>query len=103
MKNILKSLIIPCALVPLFITPAAQAEVTMAICESDYNAMLVEAEQNRQKSISEIESALGRTTDDEEAVKLQQDLEKTYETEEQFRNLASVGYRDCVRYVKSKG
>lgn len=75
----------------------------MATCEADYNAMLAEAERNRQKSIVEIENALGRTTDDETAGKLQRELEHTYEIEESFRNMASVGYRDCISYVKSKG
>lgn len=103
MKKLLKYLIVPCALATLSITTPAQAEVTMATCEEDYNAMLAEAEQNRAKSVTEIEFALGRETNDEAAARLQEDLEKTFETEEQFRNLASVGYRDCVRYVKSKG
>jgi hypothetical protein len=103
MKNLTKYLIIPCALATLPIIPPAQAEVTMATCEADYNAMLTEAEHNREKSVAEIEFALGRETDDEAAARLQEDLEKTFETEEQFRNLASVGYRDCVRFVKSKG
>lgn len=94
---------IPFAFAPLFITPPAHAEVTMATCEADYNAMLIEAEQNRKKSTTEIEHALGRTNDDETAAKLQDELEKTFELEEQFRNMASVGYRDCVRHVKSKG
>lgn len=75
----------------------------MATCEADYNAMLAEAEQNRAKSVSEIETALGRETNNEAAARLQEDLEKTFETEEGFRNLASVAYRDCVRFVKSKG
>lgn len=75
----------------------------MATCEADYNAMLTEAEQNRVKSVTEIEFALGRQTNDEAAARLQEELEKTYEIEEGFRNLASVGYRDCVRFVKSKG
>lgn len=103
MKNLTKYLIIPCAFVTLSITSPAQAEVTMATCEADYNAMLAEAEQNRVKSITEIEFALGRETNDEAAARLQEELEKTYETEEGFRNLASVSYRDCVRFVKSKG
>lgn len=75
----------------------------MATCEADYNAMLAEAEQNRQKSITEIEFALGRTTNNETAAGLQEELEKTFDTEESYRNLASVAYRDCVRFVKSKG
>lgn len=75
----------------------------MATCEADYNAMLAQAEQNRDKSTTEIESALSRTTDDETAAKLQEDLEKTFDMEEGFRNMASVAYRDCTRFVKSKG
>lgn len=103
MKNILKSLLIPCAFASVFITPAAQAEVTMATCEADYNAMLAEAEQNRKKSVTEIESALKRETNDEAAARLQEELEKTFESEEGYRGIASVAYRDCVRFVKSKG
>ena len=103
MKNILKSLLIPCAFASIFITPAAQAEVTMATCEADYNAMLTEAERNRAKSVTEIEFALGRTTDDEAAARLQDELEKSFESEEGFRGMASIAYRDCVRFVKSKG
>lgn len=75
----------------------------MATCEDDYNAMLSEAEQNRAKSVAEIEFALGRETDPEAAARLQEELEKTFDSEEQFRNLASVAYRDCVRFVKSRG
>lgn len=75
----------------------------MKTCEADYNAMIAAAEQNRKKSISEIEYALGRTTDDETAVRLQEELEKSYEMEESFRNMASGSYRDCVSFVKSKG
>jgi hypothetical protein len=103
MKKLLKCLIIPCAFAILSITTPAQAEVTMAKCEADYNSMLAEAEQNRVKSVAQIEFALGRETNDEAAARLQEELEKTFEMEEQFRNLASVGYRDCVRHVKSKG
>lgn len=75
----------------------------MATCEADYNAMLAQAENNRQKSIAEIEYALSRTSDDETAGKLQRELEHTYEIEERFRNMASVGYRDCISYVKAQG
>lgn len=75
----------------------------MATCEDDYNAMLSETEQNRAKSVTEIEFSLDRETDPEAAARLQEELEKTYDAEEQFRNLASVAYRDCVRFVKSKG
>ena len=58
---------------------------------------------NREKSVSEIEFALGRETNEEAAVRLQEYLEQAFETEEGYRNMASIVYRDCVRFVKSKG
>jgi len=103
MKNILKLLFISCVFASVFNTSAAQAEVTMTTCEADYNAMLAEAERNRINSVTEIDDSLKRETNDEAAARLQEELEKTYESEEGFRALASVAYRDCVRFVKSKG
>lgn len=64
--------------------------------------MLGEAETNRANAVAQIEYALARTADDEEAGRLQQALENSFETEETFRNLASIHYRDCVKHVESQ-
>ena len=85
-----------------FATPG-DAQVTMETCEADYAAMLAEAEANRINSIAQIEYALARTADDETAMKLQMELDLTWETEEEYRNLAAQAYRDCVAYVKASG
>ena len=81
----------------------ADQKITLDVCKADYEAMLAEAERNREQSVSQLEFELRSTSDPDVAGDLNQQLEQTWELEEMFRNLAATAYRDCVKYVNSGG
>jgi hypothetical protein len=82
---------------------ASATEVTLEICKTDYEAMAKTAEDNRARSVAELESALRLTSNDDAAASLSQQIDRAWEQEEMFRNHASNFYRDCVKHVESGG
>lgn len=82
---------------------ASAAEVTLEDCKADYAAMTQSAEDNRARSIAELEAALRYTGNDDAVTSLSQQIDRAWEQEEMFRNHASNFYRDCVKHVESGG
>ena len=78
-------------------------EVTLETCKADYEAMVKSANENRERSIIELESALRLTSDDDAAGDISQQIDRTWEIEETFLQHASTFYRDCVKHVESGG
>ncbi len=96
--------IFPLFLGLLFWHPAsASAEITEAVCKADYNAMIAETEQNREASLAELNASLRLTNNEDAAGSINNQINQTWEMEEQFRNHAATAFRDCVKYVKSGG
>jgi hypothetical protein len=88
----------------LFWHPAsAVADVTEATCKADYNAMIEATEQNREASLAELNASLRLTNDEDAAGSINNQINQTWEMEEQFRNHAATAFRDCMNYVKSVG
>ncbi len=81
----------------------ASAQVTKAVCETDFAAMIDEAERNRESSLAELNAALRLTSDEDAAGSINQQINQTWEMEEAFRKHAATAYRDCMNYVKSGG
>ncbi len=81
----------------------ASAAITEATCETDYNAMLAETEQNREASLAELNAALRLTNDEDAAGSINNQINQTWEMEERFRGHAATAFRDCMKYVKSGG
>ena len=94
------------ALVMLSACPAHSdmviAKITEAECKADYAAMVTEAQQNRLKSLDELNTALRDTTDAAAAETLNHLIQQTWEVEESFLKLAANVRRDCLKYARSK-
>lgn len=82
---------------------AAEAKITVAECDTDYADMLAEAENNRKRSLDELERELRYTSNDEAAANINAMIEQTWHMEETFISHAVKAYRDCVKYAKSDG
>tara|TARA_R110000787_G_scaffold19874_17_gene59218 strand:- start:5138 stop:5443 length:306 start_codon:yes stop_codon:yes gene_type:complete len=100
MKHILLLIGILIAALPV---NAVAAELTHETCDADYAAMVKAAEENRARSIAELEAALRLTSNEDAAGDLAQQIERTWELEESFLKHASNFYRDCVKHVESGG
>ena len=98
----MKRFLIIAALVAL---PAgtAEARVTVAECEADYNAMVAEIERNRERSLAELNQQLRLTSDEDAAADLGRQIEQTYHMEEMFLGNAAIAYRDCKKYAENGG
>ena len=100
MKNILLLIAVLAAALPV---NAVAAELTRETCDADYAAMVKAAEENRARSIAELENALRFTANDDAVGDLAQQIDRAWEHEEMFLRHASNSYRDCVKHVESGG
>lgn len=99
----MKTPLILTAALLLGLTMPAAASMTMESCEQTRETMLQAAEENRDYTIKQLEFDLGRSADDNEAARLAQEIEHTWDNEEAFRSIATQVYRECVAHVKSGG
>ncbi len=101
----MKNVLIACAALVLVSATETRADqkITLDVCKADYEAMLSEAERNREQAVAQLEFELRSTTDQDAAGDLNQQLEQAWELEEMFRNLAATAYRDCTKYVNAGG
>lgn len=99
----MKTLLILVAAVVLGQTTPVAARMTIEACEKTMDAMLKAAEENRDHALKQLNHDIGRSTNDDEAVHLHQEIERTWDNEEIFRSTASQVYRECVTHVKSGG
>lgn len=96
----MRSFFIAC-LVLLPSLSAGAAELTKETCDADYAAMIEEAENNRNKSLAELEYQLKRAADDDQAARLAAEMESTWDLEVTFRANAAIAHRDCLKAVKA--
>lgn len=101
MKHILFPILVLAAL--LTATSGADAKITLAECEADYAMMIAEAENNRKRSLDELNRELRYTTDDDAAASINAMIEQAWHMEESFLGHAANAYRDCIKYAKSDG
>lgn len=76
---------------------AHAAGVDKATCDANYAAMIDAAEANRNKSLKELDYQLRRAADDDQATRLIEEMEGTWNLEAEFRSNAAIAYRDCLR------
>ena len=81
---------------------AGAGDLTKAVCEADYQDLLISIERNRIAGNDQINEHLMGVTDEKERARLIDMREKSWDEEEEQRAIATNIRRDCLAAVNSK-